>query len=266
MSSYYLHDGNNESGAFSIEELRQKNIKPENYVWTEGFSEWRRAKDVDELKELFIAIPPPFAKQIAPQILNSPVQNNKSSLSPLAIIGIVAGSICVLFFVIFAVLKGQVKEVAAAQRQTADQVQQINNDQSNAEAEKKKRVDAITQRNMSIRNNWATNFASEENGSYTIGNFGGISNFSVKVTNNTDFLLDEYVIKVSYYLKSGSLYESHVLSITNLPAHAYQVINAPASSRGTHAEYEVTSVRCSKIHFLYTPNYTSGNPNDPYVN
>jgi len=59
MKKYYLHEGAETTGPFSIEELKDKSIKRATPVWTEGMDEWVSAGTVDELKSLF-ATPPAF--------------------------------------------------------------------------------------------------------------------------------------------------------------------------------------------------------------
>ena len=54
MGKYYfvIIDGQ-QNGPFSVEELQQKGITPETYVWREGFSDWVKASTVAELATLF---------------------------------------------------------------------------------------------------------------------------------------------------------------------------------------------------------------------
>lgn len=60
MYKYYLHDGENQLGPFSVEELKRRNISRSEYVWKEGLEDWIRAGELDELKELFTTAPPAF--------------------------------------------------------------------------------------------------------------------------------------------------------------------------------------------------------------
>ena len=62
MNKYYLHDGDKQLGPFDKFELKENNIKIDTPIWHEGLSDWTTAGDLDELKELFLIIPPPFKK------------------------------------------------------------------------------------------------------------------------------------------------------------------------------------------------------------
>ncbi|MCW2118893.1 GYF domain-containing protein [Flavobacterium sp. 7A] len=60
MNSYFLHNGTDSTGPFTIEELKIKNIKATTPVWCQGMPDWQTAAEVPELKNLFIVTPPPI--------------------------------------------------------------------------------------------------------------------------------------------------------------------------------------------------------------
>ena len=50
---YIVSDGRPE-GPYSLSELKkERQITPDTFVWKEGFEQWKRARDVPELKVLF---------------------------------------------------------------------------------------------------------------------------------------------------------------------------------------------------------------------
>jgi hypothetical protein len=55
MSTYYLGEGNTQSGPFTFEQLSEQNVRPGTLVWREGFVDWTRADAIEELKPLFEA-------------------------------------------------------------------------------------------------------------------------------------------------------------------------------------------------------------------
>lgn len=63
MNGYFFHDGNEQHGPFTIEELKEKSIKRETPVWKKDLKDWTRAGDLPELSQLFENAPPPFRKQ-----------------------------------------------------------------------------------------------------------------------------------------------------------------------------------------------------------
>ncbi|MES2575353.1 MAG: GYF domain-containing protein [Bacteroidota bacterium] len=58
MKKYYLHNGTESSGPFDIEELKAKNITKQTPVWFEGMEKWKTAAEIEELKSVFVVIPP----------------------------------------------------------------------------------------------------------------------------------------------------------------------------------------------------------------
>lgn len=57
MKFYILSNGIKQ-GPFSLEELANKDITPNTMVWSIGFNNWKRAKEVNELSELLSSLPP----------------------------------------------------------------------------------------------------------------------------------------------------------------------------------------------------------------
>lgn len=82
MKKYYIHNGTEQQGAFTKEDLKTKNITKETPIWHDGLSKWTTAEQIEELKDLFnVSTPPPFeAKATAPPLIqkDSNTQSNKS--------------------------------------------------------------------------------------------------------------------------------------------------------------------------------------------
>ncbi len=76
MKKYYLTDGLNNFGPFSLDELRQKNITKESNIWFEGLQNWEQAGSIPELNELFKSTPPPLNRTFPPPTPNINVNQN----------------------------------------------------------------------------------------------------------------------------------------------------------------------------------------------
>lgn len=59
MKLYYLHENNQTTGPYSIEELKEKKITSLTPIWKEGFSEWKTAAEIDDLQSILEKIPTP---------------------------------------------------------------------------------------------------------------------------------------------------------------------------------------------------------------
>lgn len=64
QNSYFVAIDGKQAGPFQISDLKQKikttEINRSSLVWAEGMPEWLKAEEVDELKVLFAAVPPPL--------------------------------------------------------------------------------------------------------------------------------------------------------------------------------------------------------------
>jgi F0F1-type ATP synthase membrane subunit c/vacuolar-type H+-ATPase subunit K len=62
MKKYFYSDGSNKFGPFTLEELQEKKITRETKVWFQELGEWKPAREVPELTEIFKLVPPPITK------------------------------------------------------------------------------------------------------------------------------------------------------------------------------------------------------------
>jgi len=74
MKQYFIHNGKDQEGPFSFEELKQKGITSKTSIWFEGISAWTEAQNIEELKPIFISSPPPFEK---PSVFSSTINSTK---------------------------------------------------------------------------------------------------------------------------------------------------------------------------------------------
>ena len=61
MIEYYFLEGKTQRGPYTIEQLFDKGLTSESYVWTAGMEKWQKLKDFPELQQKinFKAVPPP---------------------------------------------------------------------------------------------------------------------------------------------------------------------------------------------------------------
>jgi F0F1-type ATP synthase membrane subunit b/b' len=60
MKQYYIFINEERKGPLTFVELELENISNETLVWYDGIPEWKKANEIEELKELFKATPPPI--------------------------------------------------------------------------------------------------------------------------------------------------------------------------------------------------------------
>ncbi len=88
MKIYYYHNGEQEVGPFSIEDLQNLDIKPETPIWYEGLEQWTIAGKIKELEPLFKnkVSPPPF------------VAKKKSGINPNYLVFGLLAFLAILYF------------------------------------------------------------------------------------------------------------------------------------------------------------------------
>ncbi len=57
---YYISDGIEKKGPVSLDELKEQGIVCNTLIWYEGLSDWKEAKDIEELTQFCTSIPPPI--------------------------------------------------------------------------------------------------------------------------------------------------------------------------------------------------------------
>lgn len=83
MNSYFLHNGTDSIGPFTIQELKTMNLKSTTPVWCQGMPDWSTAIELAELKPLFTVTPPPLRKSVPkPVPAQLPVENKIGFVEP----------------------------------------------------------------------------------------------------------------------------------------------------------------------------------------
>ncbi|WP_367753523.1 GYF domain-containing protein [Flavobacterium sp. WC2430] len=81
MRTYYINNGNENGGPFTLEELKTQQIKETTLVWYQGMDEWKHAIEIADLKPFFNIVPPPIKRA-------SPTQKVESTETSKTILGL----------------------------------------------------------------------------------------------------------------------------------------------------------------------------------
>ena len=104
MRKYFIHNGFSEVGPFTIDKLKEHQLKRDTPIWYEGLQNWTIAGNIEELKSIIEsdALPPKFTKiedvvsnVNPPKFINDSVQNslkptprkNKATKNVLIVLG-----------------------------------------------------------------------------------------------------------------------------------------------------------------------------------
>lgn len=151
MKEYYIHKGEDNSGPFSVEELKGQKITKETLVWSNDMGDWKKAGEIDELKSILSKNPPPLKK-----LQKSEYQKTKKS-NFLKYLIIAIGLIAFLAIGSNIISEGTI-------------------DQENTTLEEEDYF------NIQIRNN-ITSLIQVSTNQYSVDAFGGISNLDIIVVN-----------------------------------------------------------------------------------
>jgi uncharacterized protein HemX len=83
MQKFYIHKDDQQQGPFSIDELKDLKITRDTMIWFEGADNWKKAIEVDELKEIFKTVPPPLKTNssiIPPPLVDKTPKEIKKSI------------------------------------------------------------------------------------------------------------------------------------------------------------------------------------------
>ena len=86
MKEYYISDGENKQGAFSLKDLKHEIVLPDTLMWKEGWAEWKTAKQAALIEPAIDLIindtpPPPIPpRQAEPPKQKAKLKKEKKSL------------------------------------------------------------------------------------------------------------------------------------------------------------------------------------------
>ncbi|RYY83625.1 MAG: DUF4339 domain-containing protein [Chitinophagaceae bacterium] len=244
MNTYYLHDGRQQTGPFTVSELKDHGIKNDTHVWAEGMDGWRKAGDIDELKFLFVVVPPPFpgaapvpppfeaAEPGAPfhdeELADQPVRTRRKRR--LGLVFFISG--IVLALAVFAIYQ---------------------NAQKNAEEADKLSMRIMWDRHLSARHS-----------DYKYSNWGGIYGLKVIFTNDSKYMMNEMTATVSYIKANGDIWRNVPVTIYNVAPYTTITQSMEDVERGTSVEVQLTGAVSREAEFNMVKGYDSGNPGDRY--
>jgi hypothetical protein len=205
--------------------------------------------------------------------MNKSYKQDKETLTdrkPL-IIGLSIASIIFLVIIIFTHIKNRESSTPFSSRDSIavadpDKVRQREQEEKERQRRALQNAQAIIDREY--RNNWRKYINYREN-DFEVGFFGGISNLEITVSNNTESILDEVVVKVNYIKESGDLWESKEVVINNIQPGTNKSAKAPETSRGIKIKTEIVKISAKSLSFCFDSKQEKErkrrNPKDPWL-
>ncbi len=251
MKKYYLHDGKEQIGPLDFQEVRERQISSDTYVWMEELPDWEKAGNIPELKEAISKKPPPFAKTPPEFKPTTPPKRKKTLLLILSILAF----LFVIWVIVYALGSNTSSIFTGSSSDDTVSIQQ----QKEIE-----QIQDLTQKNREIRNNWKQYIKAISN-DYTYNKLGGISNLRIKVSNTSAYPLDEVQVRVDYLKSNGNIFKQEQLRFSNIAPGSFKELEAPASSRGKSVTHSITMIQAKSFKFCYdSARLVKVKSNDPF--
>jgi len=266
MKKFYITLNGKQEGPFTLVELKEKQTTRETLVWCEGMSQWSIAKDVEELRELFPAVPPPFPSlPPPPPAASKPVKANvpppspgsspasskpvapapTNKLTPLHLAGLALIAI-VTFVVTFSLIHKDDEGVYSfnATGVNAQPASYSTHDAAALAAEAKRKE--VDKRMRYLQENIGEFVVAKRN-AYTYQEIGGISNLLITVDNKCEYRMDLVTVQVDYIKTNGGLFKTEYVTFGQIGAHESQTLPAPDSERGTSIRYSIVRIMSTAL-------------------
>lgn len=265
MSTYYLHDGRNEIGPFTIDVLKKQKLNRSTPIRQKDSNSWMPAEKLSELKELVAPRKIKRPKDIVPvmreRITDMHYHRPKVLYGSLLAIALVAG------ISIYSIRKSSIQKEKLEQPVIAEAKKSITNIQNIAAGvtakppiEKPVEKEDATK---AARKKW-NKLITATNSNYGIGFLGGIKDLSVSINNRSGYPVDEAIVKVTYIKANGDIWKTKLITVQGIPAHDNKEQSVPDVGRGKKVKVSLNKVVSKKMKFSYAEGQKIKNAEDPY--
>ena len=279
MEEYYFSDGENQFGPFKLDELKNQKISKDTLIWYEGLDNWIKASEIENLKTLFKATPPPLQKiptpkveipVIPPQIkslddtikskplvekeIKVDVKSSKRELDNVAKYILGGFGFIILCFLIYRFGYNSKSDSAIETQQAINQAVEQTKVQTKAETEQniinqqqqEANQEAVAQNERQEIIN-SLNKVKEEIANVSWGGLGGASDIQIKMNNPTKLSFKYIKVEVSYVKESGEIHKTEEVIFYDLTPYSSQLENAPSSDRGVRLRTKIIDFESSDV-------------------
>lgn len=245
MKQYYFSNGQEPSGPFTLDEMSKHSFTPDSLVWYEGMSEWLPANELAEIRLLITVVPPPIRRTaqaglppiqaipppvpvLKPVYIAPPAANVASvAKARLKYYFLGGGALLLVIGVLFSGVLGHFFQsdssyAASIETTTTETVgtsimpdSSATNDAfaGSAQAQDAEQVQqqiavGREQKRAWNREHFLEFFKVFINPNYSIGTFGGISDGSLTVQNNSGYRLENVTVDVTFYKPNGAIIDT----------------------------------------------------------
>jgi hypothetical protein len=273
MKKYLLLRDDVQSGPFTLEEIKTKNLQATDLIWKLGISNgWSHASEIDELdlvKQDHSSSTPDTSssdKNTSSPTLKTNYRKSLSDIKEIYVqhlqkaektkkykIGLAAAA-----FVIVILGGLLVKNLVDAPKEVEIKVADVSNAPSgegvtnseNFQNALSKEFVPYEPKPKKIKPKDLKKMIGVETNDYHVRLLGGINDLKLTVQNYSEHLLDKVVVKVDYLKPKGDIVNSEQVTITNIKPAQSKSIDVPPSSRGVKVKYSVINVHSEEYKSL----------------
>jgi hypothetical protein len=266
MSAYYIHDGRNEIGPFTIDLLKKQKLTRTTPIRQLGSDNWMPAERLIPVKEMVVPRKIKKPKDVIPAVKEhfADLQQRKPRMlyGGLLCFALLAG--ISIFSITTKAIRQPVIELPVKPQVSLVQPAPVEGVSPSNKVEEKKIPVVAEDKAKTSRSRW-TKLISATNSNYGIGFLGGIKDLSVSLTNRTDFPINMAVVKVTYIKAGGGVWKTIPVTLYNIPAHDTKEQAMPDVNRGKKVKVSIQKIVSKQMNFSYTEGQKIRNPADPYV-
>ena len=268
MRTYYIHDGRSEKGPYTFHELQNLELRKWTPIWFKGLPAWTTAENVPELACLLSAplefnAPRTHARQTGYTYHRE--EAHKSFFTKTSFLSITGLSVALIGWLIYNnhTQAAEMEFIQQIQMQVASSSIKIEEDKKAREAEQNRINELLTQEKKNYRNNWHK-YIQVGTKRFKHSSLGGMDSLEISVVNNTEYMLDEVIARVTYIKANGKARKTFEIPIYNVAANSYKTLPVAEVERGLMVDVLTTGVVSKKMHFCYVRGSWAENKEDPY--
>ena len=262
MSAYFLYDGQNELGPFSLDVLKQQKLKRNTPIRIEGSNKWTPAEKMDALEEIVRPTKIRTPNDVVPFVtdtLHDWHQRKPLLLYGTAVIFVLLLSLSLSMAGIKSHQTQRAKKpaaqvafttVAVAKPHTIDTVSTAIVQELPVVQKPAVTAPAEEDKTKAARQQWRKTITAS-NSNYGIGVLGGIKGLEVIINNNSNYMVDEAVAKVTYIKANGEAWKSVFVSTYGIRPHDSKAIPVTDVNRGKKVTITLSKVVSRKMKLNY---------------
>lgn len=250
MNKYLILRNGEQTGPFTLEQLRFLNLQANDIVWVQGQSDkWTSVGEIEELKEFLqnnggVGVENNRNTGTLPiegQVVNpSPSKTNPAKFYKPALVASVLAIVLLAGLLIKKSFEPEVVEIKDVSLNPP--AGEATTNAANFQNALSKEFIPVEKKPKKLKPKELKKMVSVHASKYEVKILGGIKDLDLTVQNFSDHFLDEVIVKVEYLKPKGEVINSEMITISGVKAGESKTIEVPPSSRGVKVNYSIEDI------------------------